>query len=89
MVQGEGDLKENLGTRRIPKLRMANFPSADEIVRDVILNTPRSEKAVDIMLMGDCGSELNIVWDEEHGRIWFGRKSLLLKWQPYCTQLIS
>ena len=26
-------LKENLGTRRIPKLRMANFPSADEIVR--------------------------------------------------------
>ena len=33
MVQGEVELKENLGTRRIPKLRMANFPSADEIVR--------------------------------------------------------
>ena len=44
-------LKENLGTRRIPKLRMANFPSADEIVRDVILSTPRSEDAVDIMLV--------------------------------------
>ena len=44
-------LKENLGTRRIPKLRMANFPSADEIVRDVILSTPRSEEAVDIMLV--------------------------------------
>jgi radical SAM superfamily enzyme YgiQ (UPF0313 family) len=44
-------LKENLGTRRIPKLRAANFPSADEIVRDVVLNTPRSEEAVDIMLV--------------------------------------
>ncbi len=44
-------LKENLGTRRIPKLRVANFPSADEIVRDVVLNSPRSEEAVDIMLV--------------------------------------
>jgi hypothetical protein len=44
-------MKDNLGTRRIPKLRMANFPSADEIVRDVVLNTPRSEEAVDIMLV--------------------------------------
>jgi len=30
---------------------MANFPSADEIVRDVLLNTPRSEEGVDIMLV--------------------------------------
>ncbi len=44
-------LKENLGTRRIPKLRVANFPSADEIVRDVVLNTPRSKDSVDIMLV--------------------------------------
>ena len=51
MVNGEVNLKENLGTRRIPKLRMANFPSADEIVREVILNTPRSEEAVDILLV--------------------------------------
>jgi len=51
MVQGEVELKNNLGTRRIPKLRMANFPSADEIVREVILNTPRSEEAVDILLV--------------------------------------
>ncbi|UCD43239.1 MAG: radical SAM protein [Chloroflexota bacterium] len=51
MVQVEVDLKENLGSRRIPKLRMANFPTADEIVRDVILNTPRSEEAVDILLV--------------------------------------
>ncbi len=51
MVQGEAKLKNNLGTRRIPKLRMANFPSADEIVREVVLNTPRSEEAVDILLV--------------------------------------
>jgi anaerobic magnesium-protoporphyrin IX monomethyl ester cyclase len=51
MVEGEVGLKENLGSRRIPKLRMASFPSADEIVREVILNTPRSAEAVDIMLV--------------------------------------
>lgn len=51
MVDEKIDLKENLGTRRIPKLRMAKFPTADEIVREVILNAPRSEKAVDIMLV--------------------------------------
>ena len=44
-------LKENLGTRRIPKLRMANFPSADEIVREVIQSTPRTDQSVDIMLV--------------------------------------
>jgi anaerobic magnesium-protoporphyrin IX monomethyl ester cyclase len=51
MVHSEVEMKDNLGTRRIPKLRMANFPSADKIVRDVVLNTPRSEEAVDIMLV--------------------------------------
>lgn len=45
------DLKENLGTRRLPKLRMANFPNADEIVRQGLLDAPRSEEAVDIMLV--------------------------------------
>jgi anaerobic magnesium-protoporphyrin IX monomethyl ester cyclase len=43
--------RENLGTRRIPKLRMANFPNADEIVRQGLLSAPRSEEAVDIMLV--------------------------------------
>jgi radical SAM superfamily enzyme YgiQ (UPF0313 family) len=43
--------KENLGTRRIPKLRMANFPNADEIVRQGLLNAPRSAEAVDILLV--------------------------------------
>jgi anaerobic magnesium-protoporphyrin IX monomethyl ester cyclase len=44
------DIKENLGTRRIPKLRMANFPSADEIVRQGLLES-RSEDAIDILLV--------------------------------------
>jgi anaerobic magnesium-protoporphyrin IX monomethyl ester cyclase len=44
-------IKENLGTRRIPKLRMANFPTADEIVRQGLLSRPRSEEAVDILLV--------------------------------------
>jgi anaerobic magnesium-protoporphyrin IX monomethyl ester cyclase len=44
-------IKENMGTRRIPKLRMANFPTADEIVRQGLMATPRSEEAVDILLV--------------------------------------
>jgi radical SAM superfamily enzyme YgiQ (UPF0313 family) len=43
-------LKENLGTRRVAKLKMADFPDADEILRQGLLATPRSEKAVDIVL---------------------------------------
>ncbi len=45
------NLKENLGTRRIPKLRMANFPNADDIVRRGLLEKPRPPHAVDIMLV--------------------------------------
>ena len=44
-------LKENLGTHRIPKLRMANFPNADEIVRQGALSETRPESAVDIVLV--------------------------------------
>lgn len=40
----------NLGTRRVPPLRMANFPSADEIVREG-LEGQRSSEAVDILLV--------------------------------------
>jgi radical SAM superfamily enzyme YgiQ (UPF0313 family) len=44
-------LKENLGTRRVPKLRMANFPNADDIVREGLLRSRRPETAVDILLV--------------------------------------
>lgn len=49
---GGGDpLKENLGTRRVPKLRMANFPDADSIVHQGLMESKRSEHAVDILLV--------------------------------------
>jgi anaerobic magnesium-protoporphyrin IX monomethyl ester cyclase len=41
----------NLGSRLTPKLREANFPNADAIVRKGLLSAPRSEEAVDIMLV--------------------------------------
>lgn len=44
-------LRANLGTRRIAKLRMANFPNADDIVREGLLNETRPSTAVDIVLV--------------------------------------
>jgi len=41
----------NMGSRLTPKLRMVDFPNADAIVRNGLLNAPRSEDAVDIMLV--------------------------------------
>jgi anaerobic magnesium-protoporphyrin IX monomethyl ester cyclase len=41
----------NLGTARIPDLRMANFPNADEIVHQGLVNSVRSKDAVDILLV--------------------------------------
>jgi radical SAM superfamily enzyme YgiQ (UPF0313 family) len=44
-------LRENLGTRRMPKLRMSDFPKADEIVYQGLLTEPRPSTAVDILLV--------------------------------------
>ena len=41
----------NMGSRLTLKLSKVNFPNADEIVRQGLLATPRSEDAVDIMLV--------------------------------------
>jgi anaerobic magnesium-protoporphyrin IX monomethyl ester cyclase len=41
----------NMGSRLTPKLRMVDFPNADAIVRNGLLNAPRSADAVDIMLV--------------------------------------
>ncbi len=54
---GEGNkndetLRQNLGTRRVPKLRMADFPNADEIVfQGLLQSTEQAEKGVDIVLV--------------------------------------
>ena len=42
---------KNLGSRRIPKLRMADFPNADSIVQEGSLAESRPETAVDILLV--------------------------------------
>lgn len=49
--ESSDNLRENLGTRRVPKLRMADFPNADEIVRKGLLETKRPAEAVDILLV--------------------------------------
>ncbi len=45
------ELRENLGTRRMPKLPPPRFPNADEIVRKGLLESPRSPEAVDVLLV--------------------------------------
>src|SRR5688572_14985533 len=63
---------ENLGTRRIPALRMANFPNADEIVRQGLMATPRSGEAVDILLVNPPSPDGGI-WIRTQHRV--GRRS--------------
>jgi anaerobic magnesium-protoporphyrin IX monomethyl ester cyclase len=41
----------NLGSRQVPRLRIADFPNADAIVREGLLTASRSDDAVDIMLV--------------------------------------
>ncbi len=45
------ELRENLGTRRMPKLPPPRFPNADEIVHQGLLESPRSAEAVDVLLV--------------------------------------
>src|SRR5512142_1270775 len=45
------DPSVNLGSRSVPKLRMANFPNADDIVHEGLLSRSRGKEAVDILLV--------------------------------------
>jgi radical SAM superfamily enzyme YgiQ (UPF0313 family) len=51
MVNEDEVRRLNLGARRLPKLPMADYPSADNIVHDVLLSMPRAEDAVDVLLV--------------------------------------
>ncbi|MEA3438729.1 MAG: radical SAM protein [Chloroflexota bacterium] len=51
MTNTKKNLRDNKGTRGIPSLRMAQFPNADEVVRQGLLDAPRSESAVDVLLI--------------------------------------
>ena len=63
---------KNLGTARIARLRDANFPDADEIVREGDAETPRSPDAVDIMLVNPPSPDGGI-WIRSQHRV--GRRS--------------
>ena len=51
MEKQEERMSVNLGTRRIPKVRMVDFPNADEVVRQGLLGRGRSAEAVDVLLV--------------------------------------
>jgi radical SAM superfamily enzyme YgiQ (UPF0313 family) len=51
MESNQVDNKDNLGTRRLAKLRMSDFPNADEIVRQGLLSAGRGADAVDVLLV--------------------------------------
>jgi radical SAM superfamily enzyme YgiQ (UPF0313 family) len=63
---------DNLGTRRIAKTRAANFPNADDIVRQGLLATPRSAEAVDVLLVNPPSPDGGI-WIRTQHRV--GRRS--------------
>ncbi len=44
-------IRENLGSRRIPKLRMSDYPNADQIVRQGLLQAERTPEMVDVLLV--------------------------------------
>jgi anaerobic magnesium-protoporphyrin IX monomethyl ester cyclase len=48
---GADPVKENLGSRRLPALRMAEFPDADELVRQGIQQSGGGDGRVDILLV--------------------------------------
>ena len=50
-MDAKESVKDNLGMRRIPSVRMAAFPNADEIVRQGLLSAPRGAEAVDVLLV--------------------------------------
>jgi anaerobic magnesium-protoporphyrin IX monomethyl ester cyclase len=66
----DNGIARNLGTRRITKLPMANFPSADEVTRK--LQPPRPEGAVDVMLVNPPAPDGKI-WIRSQHRV--GRRS--------------
>jgi len=63
---------QNLGTRRIAKLREANFPDADPMVQAGIASQQRSPDAVDIMLVNPPSPDGGI-WIRSQHRV--GRRS--------------
>ncbi len=51
MNKSNFDLRDNLGTRRLAKVRQAEYPNVDEIVRLGQASVRRGEEAVDVLLV--------------------------------------
>ena len=73
---------QNLGTRRIAKLREANFPDADPMVRDGIAGEQRSPDAVDILLVNPPSPDGGIWIRTQHH---VGRRSREEMVWPQCS----
>jgi radical SAM superfamily enzyme YgiQ (UPF0313 family) len=50
-AQASDSTWKNLGTRRIANVKMADFPNVDKIVRQGLLEAPRTKEMVDILLV--------------------------------------
>lgn len=68
----EQPINKHPGMHPIPKLRMSNFPNADEIVRRELQNTKRSADAVDVLLVNPPAPDGGI-WIRSQHRV--GRRS--------------
>ena len=64
--------KKHPGMHPVPKLRMSDFPNADEIVSQGLQSIPRSAEAVDIMLVNPPSPDGGI-WIRSQHRV--GRRS--------------
>lgn len=64
--------KKHPGMHPVPKLRMADFPNADQIVADGLQSIARGPEAVDIMLVNPPGPDRGI-WIRSQHRV--GRRS--------------
>ncbi len=64
--------RENLGTRRIPKLRPPEFPDADQVALDAQLTEPRPDECVDVLLVNPPSPDGGI-WIRTQHRV--GRRS--------------
>src|SRR5919201_153916 len=65
------DIRDNLGTRRIPKLPNARFPDADLAVREHQIATSRQHK-VDVLLVNPPSPD-GAIWIRTQHRV--GRRS--------------
>ncbi len=64
--------KKHPGMHPVPKLRMSNFPNADEIVRSELQSIKRSPDAVDILLVNPPAPD-GAIWIRSQHRV--GRRS--------------